>query len=215
MTESKLDLNAVKRAVHRVIDWHGGQTDRSGAPTIAHLFQVAGLAMKYRPHDTTVAVAALLHDVLEDVPRVTKADISNRFDSEVADIVEECSDGVGKARDSTDWVERKTEYLARLPAKSDRARFVSLCDKVANTRALELDLAAHRPPREFFGDRGFNQKDPSLQLWYYSALADKFEAYPPSGAQRLVKELRRAVGAMRDLLQVEPPRPNAPQSARS
>ena len=209
MTESKIDLDTLERAVQSALQWHGHQRDKSGDPTIAHLFQVAGLAMKYRPNATTIAAAALLHDVLEDVPQVTKADLISRFGPEVAQIVEECSDSVGGPRDSTDWLRRKTEYLSHLPSKGDPARFVSLCDKVANARALELDLTVHRAPGEFFRGRGFNETDASRQLGYYSALADLFEKYPPSGAERLVKELRRAVSAIGMRLRVEPSWPGA------
>src|SRR5205823_4434296 len=108
--------------------------------------QVGGLAIKYRPNDMTVAVAALLHDVLEDVPAVGEAGLESRFGSEVAEIVRQCSDSIGGRRDSATWCSRKVEYLRKLSTKSDQARFVSLCDKVANARALELDLAASDTP---------------------------------------------------------------------
>jgi hypothetical protein len=187
-----------------VLEWHGDKTDNADDPAIGHLLQVGGLAIKYRPNDTTVAVAALLHDVLEDVPRVEEAALERRFGSEVAQIVRECSDSIGGRRDSTTWCSRKVEYLTKLPTKSDLARFVSLCDKVANARALELDLAEADTPKEFFSSHRFNETNPSRQLWYYNCLAKMFSQDPPDGAERLATELTRAVAAMTIRLGVEP-----------
>jgi HD domain len=200
--DSRLNLLTLLRSLEAVLEWQGDKADKANDPAVGHLLQVAGLAIKYRPNDTVVAVAALLHDVLEDVPEIGEEALISRFGPEVAEIVHECSDSVGGPRDSSDWCKRKLEYLSRLQLKSDRARFVSLCDKVANARALELDLEVTTSPKVFF--ESFNQTDPAGQLWYYSSLADLFDRYPPERSQRLVAELKRAVKAMHDRLGIDP-----------
>jgi predicted HD phosphohydrolase len=202
--DEALNLVTLRAALDAVLEWQGTQTDKTGAPTLGHLLQVAGLAIKHRPDDTVVAVAALLHDVLEDVSGVDESDIAARFGDQVAEIVRECSDSTGGARDETDWCARKQRYLQRLPLKSDAARFVSLCDKVANARSLELDLKASGTPADFFRSEGFNQADAAVQLWYYSALAGAFQSWPPAGGGRLLSELQRAVDSMRAVLGVAP-----------
>jgi hypothetical protein len=200
--QNNLNLLAVRRALDAVLEWHGLKTDKTGAPAIGHLLQVAGLAIKYRPGDTRIAAGALLHDVLEDVRYVDYGQLVVQFGDEVAKIVRDCSDSLDGARDSNDWCQRKLNYLAKLSTKEDGARFVSLCDKVANARSLELDLKASGAPRAFFAIHGFNETRPAIQLWYYSELARLFREHPPAGAARLVTELERAVASMGEILGV-------------
>jgi len=202
--DDRLNLITISRALDAMLEWHGLKRDKTGAPAIGHLLQVAGLAVKYRPNDTVVAVAALLHDVLEDVRDVSEGDLVAQFGNEVADIVRACSDSVGGARDQRDWCRRKLDYLAGLPIKDDPAVFVSLCDKVANARGLEVDIKASAHPQEFFRDHGFNESRPSVQLWYYASLANQFRKHPPHGADELVIELERAVASIQEVLGVGP-----------
>ncbi len=70
---------------------HKAQT-RKGTPIpyISHLLQVAGIALE-NGADEDEAIAALLHDVMED-QNVTEQELTARFGPQVATIVAGCSD---------------------------------------------------------------------------------------------------------------------------
>lgn len=72
---------------------HGGDVRKgSSIPYVSHLFSVCALVLE-DGGDEDEAIAALLHDSLEDHPEeVTRADLERRFGSRVADLVELCSD---------------------------------------------------------------------------------------------------------------------------
>ena len=79
-------LEAYRFAEHA----HQGQVRLSGEPYITHPLAVAGALAEWRM-DAQAIIAALLHDVMEDTA-VTKAEISEHFGKEVADLV----DGLSK-----------------------------------------------------------------------------------------------------------------------
>src|SRR5207244_4382888 len=72
---------------------HAGQLrKRSSIPYVSHLLIVAGTALEYGATED-VAIAALLHDAVEDAGgRERAADIRLRFGERVAAIVLGCSD---------------------------------------------------------------------------------------------------------------------------
>ncbi|MFP5214003.1 MAG: HD domain-containing protein, partial [Acidobacteriota bacterium] len=76
-------------ALQFAYDLHAGQRRKSGAPYISHPCAVAEiLARELRFKDPVLLAAALLHDVVEDVPYITTEDIENRFGLTVAEIVD-------------------------------------------------------------------------------------------------------------------------------
>jgi (p)ppGpp synthase/HD superfamily hydrolase len=150
---------------------------------------VASLALEDGA-DESVAIAALLHDVVEDTD-VTVEDVESRFGSQVARIVQACSDT--EETPKPPWRDRKEAYLAHLealdPITDADTLIVSLADKLHNAQSILADLAIE-------GDRlwdRFNQGRES-QLWYYSALAGVFARKRPgrnsSALQLVVDELR-------------------------
>ena len=75
-----------------VLAHHAGQTRKGGdVPYVSHLVQVAGLVLEHGG-DAVAATAALLHDVVEDCDDVSSEDVHGRFGSEVATIVDHCTD---------------------------------------------------------------------------------------------------------------------------
>ena len=63
--------------------------------------------------DETAAIAALLHDVVEDGGgEQALAEIGARFGAEVAEIVKGCSDTTAAVKE--DWTSRKERYLEHL-----------------------------------------------------------------------------------------------------
>ena len=143
-------LNRLPEAVAFALDAHGGQERKDGSPYASHLLQVCGLVLEHGGSET-VALAALLHDVIEDTG-VEAEEIESRFGPEVAAIVTACTDSIeGEGRGRDTWERRKALYLEHLRTASSDAALVSACDKLHNLRAMahgDVDDAAFNAPRE-------------------------------------------------------------------
>lgn len=138
-------------------------------PYLSHLLRVAGLALDFGASED-VAIAALLHDAVEDCGGMeTEAIIRERFGDFVADVVLETSDSTtADANRKAPWRERKEAYLAHLRTGSDAAALVSGCDKLDNitslTRAMEI-VGGEATLSRFKG--GANDL-----IWYYESVAE-------------------------------------------
>ena len=173
-------------AVALAIEAHGEQR-RKGTeiPYVAHLLIVTGLVLE-DGGDEDEAIAAMLHDTVEDVGGVALlAAIRGRFGGRVADIVEACSDTLDPD-DKGPWRERKERYLEHLREVSDDGVLrVSLADKVHNSRSIVRD---YRTEGSRLWDRFATRSAPD-RLWYYGELVRFFEARRPGP---LTEDLRRA-----------------------
>jgi len=169
---------------------HAGQTKKgTGVPYISHVMGVAGLVLE-AGGDEEMAIAALLHDVVEDCGGMPALrEIKEKFGRRVAHIVDGCTDSYGSPKPP--WRERKEKYLTRVRDEDDETRLVSAADKVHNTRAILLD---YREIGDKVWERFAGKRDGSL--WYYRSLADEFER---RGANRLTRELARVVAALEKL----------------
>jgi (p)ppGpp synthase/HD superfamily hydrolase len=119
-------------AVEAALAWHGDQQRKDGSPYVSHLLQVAGLVLEHGG-SWDAAVAAVLHDVVEDT-EATLDDVRDRFGDEVARIVESCTDSVDLPRGPETWRASKAAYLGHLGAASTDAALVSACDSLHNLR---------------------------------------------------------------------------------
>jgi (p)ppGpp synthase/HD superfamily hydrolase len=175
-------------AIQYAIEKHGRQTRKgSDIPYLGHLLSVAGLVVDADGTETQ-AIAALLHDAAEDQGgEATLAEIREKFGTEVAAIVDECSDTFETPKPP--WRERKENYIRHLPGASDDAILVSLADKLHNARAL---LRNFRDVGDKLWGR-FNEQDPQEHLWYYRSL---LKVYTGRGHDGMVAELRDAVDAL-------------------
>jgi GTP diphosphokinase / guanosine-3',5'-bis(diphosphate) 3'-diphosphatase len=73
-------------------DMHTGQIRKSGAPYISHPCAVAEILVReFGIKDPALLAAALLHDIVEDIPQISLADIETRFGSVVAELVDGCT----------------------------------------------------------------------------------------------------------------------------
>ncbi len=176
-----------------------GQDVRKGSPVpyVSHLFSVCALVLE-DGGDEDEAIAALLHDSLEDHPEtVTRADLEHRFGSRVADLVELCSDTPPdyKGGPKPPWAERKSAYVKRIGSEGYPLCRIALADKLHNTRALLMDYRR-------FGDAIWPRfkagKDD--QVKYHRALVEAFRgARAPDHLVReldsLVRELERSEGS--------------------
>jgi len=157
--------------------WHHGQFRKGTVtPYLSHLLSVAGIALEFGASEDE-AIAALLHDALEDGPEYTGRDaatlreeIQSRFGSEVALLVDGATDDAPPAgQPKRPWMERKREYLTKLPRESAAALLVSASDKLHNARNILTDLLVNGP--EVF-TRFKQGRDGTLQ--YYRLLADTY-----------------------------------------
>lgn len=159
-----------------------------GVPYVAHLLGVASIVLEHGG-DEDQAIAALLHDALEDqAHRMTPREISARFGDRVEKIVEACTDGDPAEqvdRDPARWRVRKQKYIDDIAAKPAEALLVSMADKLYNARAILEDF------REI-GDRVWARFTAGREgnLWYYRALLTAFKARADN---RLWHELDRTV----------------------
>jgi GTP pyrophosphokinase len=118
--------------------------------------------------DEDYAIAALLHDAVEDSDNgaVMLDRIRGQFRPRVASIVEACSDSSatpGEAKPP--WRERKERYIAHLQAADADALLVSACDKLHNASAIVADM------REI-GVKVFDRFDasPADEIWYHQEI---------------------------------------------
>jgi (p)ppGpp synthase/HD superfamily hydrolase len=163
---------------------HAGQTRKaSTTPYIAHLMGVASLALEFGG-DEDVAIAALLHDVVEDCGGAAMLkEVRRRFGARAAKIVDGCTDSDSDPKPP--WRERKESYLRHLKSADADTRLVSAADKLNNVRSI---LSDYREVGESIWER-FNGGRAGT-LWYYRALVDEFQRGKPN---RLIRELELAV----------------------
>ncbi len=171
-----------------------GRQSRKGkdTPYIAHLLAVCSIVLEYGG-DEEEAIAALLHDAVEDQGgRPTLDAIREKFGDRVAGIVLECSDSEGDPKPP--WKMRKQAYIGHIPHMTKGARIVSLADKIHNARSVLNDF---RRDGESTWARFKGKRDGTL--WYYAELARQFmEVSPDPMAQefkRIVDSLEREAAA--------------------
>jgi (p)ppGpp synthase/HD superfamily hydrolase len=152
----------------------------SGVPYLYHPLGVASLVLAHGGNEDQ-AIAALLHDVLEDCGAEHEAVIRTQFGDAVATIVRDCTDGTaeGKAKHADaegrrrDWLARKQAYLAHVREEADASLLVSACDKLHNAGAIVEDLENPAIGRSVFGRF---TGTPQQTLGYYHSLSEIFSA---------------------------------------
>ena len=182
----------LQRAFRYAAEKHAGQTRKQSAvPYLSHLMAVASLVLE-AGGDEDMAIAALLHDVVEDcggMPRLRE--VRKQFGSRVAKMVEGCTDSFDEPK--PEWVERKNGYLREVKHADVNTRLVSASDKLHNVRTI---LADYRQHGEGIWKRFTGKKEGTL--WYYRALSDEYQRRSPNRITReleiAVAELERAVG---------------------
>jgi (p)ppGpp synthase/HD superfamily hydrolase len=172
------------RAFQFAAEKHAGQTRKaSRIPYIAHLMGVASLVLEFGG-DEDLAIAALLHDVVEDCGGAPMLkEVRQKFGSRVAKTVDGCTDS--DVEPKPPWHARKEAYIKHLRSADAGTRLVSAADKLNNVRSI---LSDYREVGESIWDR-FNGGCEGT-LWYYRALLEEFLRGKPS---RLIRELELAV----------------------
>ena len=177
---------------------HEDQNRKGGAiPYVAHLLGVAAIVLEHGGSEDQ-AIAALLHDALEDqAHKMSAGEIRARFGGGVERIVLACSDGTPEEQQDKNparWRARKQKYIAEIAGKPADALIVSMADKLHNARAI---LEDYRDLGEPLWGRFTTGREGTL--WYYDAMLDAFEAR--GGHSRLWGELRRTVSELKNLVE--------------
>jgi GTP pyrophosphokinase len=173
-----------RRAFLFAAEKHAGQARKASTiPYIAHLIGVASLVLE-AGGDEDLAIAALLHDVVEDcggAPMIKE--VRRRFGKRVAKIVEGCTDS--DTYPKPPWRERKERYIQHLRTAYADTRLVSAADKLNNVRSILADYgeAGESVWSRFRGGR-------EGTLWYYRALLEEFLRRKPN---RITREFEFAV----------------------
>ena len=158
-------------------------------PYVAHLLAVTALVLE-DGGDEDQAIAALLHDAVEDQGGIEILDdIGRRFGERVARIVEGCSDSFESPKPP--WRERKENYLRHLREADIDILRVSLADKLHNACSILRDL---QQQGDVIWERFKGGEDGTI--WYYRSLVDVFcnNDFSP-----MVGELQRVINKIEGL----------------
>jgi len=188
-----MPMSKLSNALALALQAHEGQVRKSTTiPYISHPMAVASIALEFGATENQ-AIAALLHDAIEDGGNKYANIIKAQFGDHVHDLVQGCTDGTpDHSGQKAPWIERKTSYLKHLQEASDEVLLVSCSDKLHNARAIVADLINEGPSVfERFSS------SPEQTLWYYRQLATIFNnrKAPPA------KALESAVSQMEALSQ--------------
>jgi GTP pyrophosphokinase len=171
---------------------HKEQTRKSmPVPYFAHLMGVASLVLEAGGDEDT-AIAALLHDAVEDHGGLpTLAKIRHHFGERVADIVDHCTDAYTIPKPA--WRRRKEQYIEKLRLASPEARLVSVADKLYNVRTINDALRFH-------GDKVWSRFNGGKEgtLWYYRTLLEVFHL---TGSDLITDAYTRALEELEQLVE--------------
>lgn len=179
------------RAFQFAAEKHKNQARKASTiPYIAHLMGVASLVLE-AGGDEDLAIAALLHDVVEDCGGAPMLrEVRRRFGDRVAKVVDGCTDSDTDPKPP--WRERKDYYLRRLKTEDAGTRLVSAADKLNNIRSI---LSDYRAVGESIWSRFNGGREGTL--WYYRALRDEFLR---SKLNRVTRDFEMAVNELESLV---------------
>jgi (p)ppGpp synthase/HD superfamily hydrolase len=180
------------RAFAFAAEKHKHQTRKASTiPYIAHLMGVASLVLE-AGGDEDLAIAALLHDVVEDCGGAPMLqEIRHKFGERVAKVVDGCTDA--DTYPKPPWRERKENYVRHLKKADADTRLVSAADKLNNVRSI---LSDYRAIGESVWSRFNGGREGTL--WYYRTLRDVFLRHKPN---RITRELELAVSELEGLVE--------------
>jgi (p)ppGpp synthase/HD superfamily hydrolase len=158
---------------------------------MAHLLSVCAL-VQLDGRNENEAIAALLHDALEDKPEeINREQIIHHFGKDVLKIIEISIDTPSgyAGGQKPPWKERKRAYLKHVRQTDPSLVRVTIADKIDNARAI---LADHQR----FGDEVWERFNAGKenQLWYYRSCVKAFDATGYKGP--MLEELRSLVGQL-------------------
>jgi GTP pyrophosphokinase len=183
------------RAFEFAAEKHKNQTRKASTiPYIAHLMGVTSLVLE-AGGDEDLAIAALLHDVVEDCGGAPMLkEVRRRFGSRVAKVVDGCTDA--DTYPKPPWRARKEKYIRHLRAADADTKLVSAADKLNNVRSI---LSDYRAIGESVWSRFNGGREGTV--WYYRTLRD---VYLRHKRNRITRDLELAVNELDILAGGEP-----------
>lgn len=139
----------------------------TNVPYISHLLAVTSIVLE-EGGDEDLAIAALLHDSVEDQGGMDRLiDIRLHYGERVANIVEACSDSFTSPK--SPWKIRKDYYLEHLKTADEDVLLISLADKLHNSSTICRDF--QKEGEKIWGR--FNGGKEGT-IWYYKQLVEIF-----------------------------------------
>lgn len=173
------------KAIQFVRQIHSKQFRRgTNIPYISHLLAVCSIVLEHGGSEDQ-AIAALLHDALEDQGGEAILEIIlQEFNKTIADLVIACSEPVNLKNAS--WRERKESFLGNLENVPSESLVVIAADKLHNLRCLLMDI-------HILGDSVFKRFNggKSGTLWYYNTVSNKLSGRIPKSLEHLLIEANR------------------------
>ena len=161
--------DAISKAIIISARAHEGQYRKGSTnnPYVEHPFSVALISQKYID-DEEVFIAALLHDILEDVSdkKYSRADMQRDFGATVLGIVEDVTEPDITEPTEEAWLERKQSYIDHLAEVNDiRPLIVSTADKIHNMSEIIREY-------EIVGSRvwSFFNVNRKREIWFYDSV---------------------------------------------
>jgi tetratricopeptide (TPR) repeat protein len=193
--ESSMISNRFLEAIQLTIHLHGQDNRKSSSvPVLAHLLSVCALVM-YDSGSEDEAIAALLHDALEDKPeQITRKEIASRFGNQVLKIVEISTDTpedfIGGPKPP--WRQRKEAYIEHARHADPELLRVTVADKVDNARAMLADY-------QQIGDKLWERFNTSQEevIWYFKECVKAYDEGGVSSA--LLNDLHEIVDQLSEL----------------
>ena len=157
------------KACAEAVAVHGREFRKgTSVPYLSHPLAVASIAIDFGANEDQ-AIAALLHDVVEDGGGQEKLDQLRRdFGDVVAGIVDALSDAKpAPGTKKPAWWIRKVDYLDALIEEDPAVALVCASDKLHNLRSINADHLEIGP--ELWGRFATKRRG---TLWYYGRLAE-------------------------------------------
>ncbi|WP_321470182.1 HD domain-containing protein [uncultured Paludibaculum sp.] len=143
---------------------HSGQYRKgTRVPYLIHPMRAAATLLDAGCSET-LAVAAILHDTVEDCS-VTYGQIRSLFGEQVEELVR----GASEPDRAATWEERKQHTIDLLRSANEDLLLVAIADKIDNIRSIREDFALRGETAWTRFKRGREQ-----QHWYYESLAGVF-----------------------------------------
>lgn len=161
----------------------------SNIPYISHLLSVTALVLE-DGGDEDEAIAALLHDAVEDMGgKEIRTAILEKFGEKVINIIDSCTESYTYPKPP--WRERKLQYIKQIRLGSPSVLRVSMADKLHNARSILTDWY-----RE--GDIIWQKLNGGKEgtLWFYHQL---LEVYQQHTSNFLSQELERIITQLENL----------------
>lgn len=165
-TLSAKDKKLIRQAFEVALDAHKDQRRKSGEAYIFHPIAVARIVASEIGLDAISIAAALLHDVVEDNPNYTLADIEQMFGETIARIVDGLTkiSSLNKDKDVSTQAENFRKMLLTLN-DDVRVIIIKIADRLHNMQTMD----SMRPDKQ--------EKIASETLYIYAPLAHRIGLY--------------------------------------